>query len=310
MDPALKPGSDQWRSTITASKVASIMGLSKWTGAATLWAEMTGRVSRDTEPTEVQLAGHFMEPFALYWAWNMRGPGWVQEGPETTWSRDDLGFPAAANTDSHGYTPEGELVIVEAKSVGRYADADEWGREDTDEVPLGYYVQVMWQLHMTHGPGGPGITTAYVELVGPCRDDHARYRITYDPELAQAITDRCAAFYATLSGGMDVCPHADELLETVRTFARMNPDIEKDQEWEVDPALAAEYVTADAEAKAAASRLNKAKGEMLRVMGKAQFAVVDGKRVARRKATRGAPTVQSMVKPDALPPAAMATLTP
>lgn len=287
----LAPGSATWLRTMTASKIAALLGLSpKWDTPASLWLTMRGDIPYDNSPSPVQKRGQFMEPYALDHFWAERHPDWAMEAGETTWRRDDLPW-AAANTDSHGRTADGELVIVEAKSVGGFADIDKWGRPGTDEVPYGYWVQVQWQLHMTHGFGGACITRAYIERVGPCLDDHYEYVVDYDPAAATRIEGAAAAFLLSLDNP-DACPPADGHEVTERAFAKRNPEIDRGDEWEVAPELALAYLAAHEAHEAAKSELSLQKAEMLRVAGKAQYLMCAGLKVARRQLTRGTPSLR------------------
>lgn len=288
--PELVPGSDVWLTKITASKVAAILGLSKWETPASLWLTMRGEVPYDNSPSPVQKRGHFMEPYALDHFWAERHPNWEQVAGETTWTRDDLPW-AAANTDSHGRTADGELVIVEAKSVGNFASLDHWGSAGTDEVPFGYWCQVQWQMHMTHGFGGEAIVRAHIERVGPCLDDHAEYVVEYDPAAATRIEGACAAFMMSLDDD-DGCPPSDGFEVTQRAFAKRNPDIDKGDEWEIGRELAVAYLEAHDAHEAAKTNLSLQKAEILRVAGTAQYVMCGGVKVARRQLARGTPSLR------------------
>lgn len=292
-------GGDEWTRTVTASKVPAILGLSKWTGPAETWLTMRGEVQRDSAPTDVQQRGHDLEPMALRKFWeSKRHPGRVQETGEISVTRDDLGFPAAASPDSSG-REDGVRIFCEAKSVGNFDAAKAWGEQGTDEVPLDYFVQVMWQMHMTQLDAEP-VTTTYVSVVGPVLDDHAVYVVRYDAELAATITARILAFYLSLEDD-DACPPADALPSTLRVFAKRNPEVDKDAEWEIDAQLAHDFVKAHADVDEATDRLTMAKGEIARRMGKARIAYVavpDGKLPVARRQKQGKGIAVRCLEPD------------
>lgn len=278
-------GDDRWLRTVTASKVPAILGLSPWTSTAELWLTMRGEIVRDSSPSEVQQRGHDLEPMALRKFWeSKRHPGRVQETGEISVTRDDLPFPAAASPDSSG-REDGVRIFCEAKTVGNFDSAKKWGEPGTDEIPLDYFVQVIWQMHMTQLDAEP-VATTYVSLIGPVLDDHKVYVVRYDRELAETIVARVAAFYASLDDP-DACPAPDGKASTVRVFARRNPEIDRDKRWEIPLELGRDYAAANAAVAVAEEALNLAKAEILRVMGLARVAyvVVDGEEVdvARRQ---------------------------
>lgn len=275
MSVSLVPGSADWARTITASKVGAIMGASTYDSPTSIWHQLAGLVERDmSPPSDPQFRGTMMEPYVLAYAWQRRHPDWEQHAGETTWTRDDLPFPAAANTDSHGTKDDGAPVIIESKTVSWQSPLDQWGEEGTDEVPLGIWWQVVFQMLMS------GIHEARIERCGPGVDEHKEYVVRYDPAIGAALQQRLADFYTSILAGIP--PKADGHEATVTTYKRAIVEVD-DSEWEICPALARDLDRARADEDAAAARKREATARILQAMGTAKFATVDGERMFRRQ---------------------------
>ena len=276
MSATLVPGSPEWQATITASRVGAIMGASTYDSPTSIWHQLAGLVERDVSPpSDAQFRGTMMEPYVLAWAWERRHPDWRKEAGETTWTRDDLSFPAAANTDSHGVKDDGTPVIVEAKTVSWQSPLDQWGEEGTDEVPLDYWFQVQYQMLVS------GIHEARIERCGPGVDEHKEYVVRYDPTIGAALRQRLADFYTSVLAGIP--PEPDGHTATVVTYKRACTEVEDNTVWEVDPALVAALDKARADEDDAAARKREATARILHAMGTAKFAAVDGVPMYRRQ---------------------------
>lgn len=271
----LVPGSPEWARCITSSKVPAIMGASKYASPSSVWHELAGLVEHDMRPqSDAQFRGTMMEPYVLAWAWGRRHPDWIREAGETTWTRDDLGFPNAANTDSHGLKANGAPVIVEAKTTGWGYGLDEWGEEGTDQIPLGYWWQVYFQMLIS------GIHEARIERCGPGVDEHREYVVIYDPTIGAGLQQRLTDFYNSVLMGTPPEPDGHEA--TLVTYKRAYRDVD-DSEWEIDPALADALDAARADEEDATARRREATSRILHAMGEAKFATVGGERRFRRQ---------------------------
>ena len=276
MSVSLVPGSADWAVTITASKVGAIMGASTYDSPTSIWHQLAGLVERDVSPpSDPQFRGTMMEPYVLAYAWQRRHPDWTQHAGETTWTREDLSFPAAANTDSHGVKDDGTPVIVEAKTVGDWDDYyRDWGKEGTDEVPLGYWYQCHFQMLMS------GIREVRVELGGPKLDTHTEYVIRHDPTVESGLKAKMTDFYNSVRAGIP--PEVDDHKETAKSWKRAYPDVDG-SEWEIAPELVAALDRARADEDDAGARKREATSRILQAMGTARFATVDGERMYRRQ---------------------------
>ena len=276
MSVSLVPGSPEWQKCITASKVGAIMGASAYDSPTSIWHQLAGLVEHDMRPaSDAQYRGTMMEPYVLGWAWDRRHPDWLREADETTWTRDDLPFPAAANTDSHGLKDDGTPVIIEAKTIGDWdIYKRDWGTEGTDEVPLAYWYQCHFQMLMS------GIHEVRVELCGPGLDRHSEYVIVHDPSIEAGLKVKLSDFWNSVLMGKP--PKVDGHKATVEAYKRAVVEVDT-TEWEISPGLAHDLDKARADEDDAVARKREATARILQAMGTAKYATVDGERRFRRQ---------------------------
>lgn len=235
---------------------------------------MRGDIPFKESDNDAIFRGNHVEAYAVAYFWERRHPEWTKHADGHTWTRDDAPW-AACNTDSHGADDDGP-AIVEAKSIGEWADLKQWGEEGTDQVPLDYWWQTYFQMWLT------GIHRTYVERVGPGLDDHACYIVEYDPKVGEAMAAKLAAFHASLPDDA-ACPPPSSPADRA-VFSRIYTRIDDpDDEWEVAPELRERFEKAHPEAKRWADELNFVKAELLAAMGSARYATVGGVRFARRQ---------------------------
>ncbi|MEJ6549882.1 YqaJ viral recombinase family protein [Corynebacterium sp. USCH3] len=274
------PGSDEHRRLMTGSKIAAALGLSKFETPAELWHRMRGDVPPQ-ESTPAMRRGHNQEAAILEWYFTEMRPDLEQTSAEQTFTRPDLPW-AAANPDAVA-VEDREVVFIDAKSIAR--DGGEWGKTGTDQVPLYYVTQMMWAMHMTHGPEGFGVTRTYVVKHGPYVDQYDEYYVDYDPALADQIRQRVHAFWDSLTDDQG-CPPITDRAGTHRVFAKLHPDIVPDSVWEISPAVARDYIHARDQTKAAQAAEDAAKARILTAMGTAKTAVCGGVKVGYRRPTK------------------------
>lgn len=191
---------------------------------------------------------------------------------------------AAANTDAHALTSTGETVFVEAKSIARDGNG-EWGKPGTDQIPLYYFVQVIWQMHMTHHAEGTKVTRTYVVKHGPWIDQYDVYPIDYDPQVAGMITAKAHEFWQSIKNP-EGCPEPSDMVGEHQKFSKIHADIEPDFDWEISEELAADYLTAKGDKKQAQAREDGAKARILKAMGTARTATCNGVTIGYRRPTK------------------------
>lgn len=268
----MSPGSPEWLRVVTASKVAAILGLSPWDSPRSMWHRMHGDLPAEPQTAD-QSRGHYLEPAILAW-WRDQHDVGHDEGREySVQPTYRLGGWAAASPDMVACIDVDDTVLVEAKSA---ATADDWGDPGTDEIPLYYAVQAMFQMHVS------GIHRAYMPvLFGKPRLGFAEYVIDYDPAMGAALEARCRAFYGSLAA--DEPPELDNTTATYDAIRKIHPEIDAQAEVEIGSDLAAEFVTALREADAWEATARHARSRVIEAMGRAQYAVHQGERLARRQ---------------------------
>ena len=300
------PGTPEHARLMTASKVAAALALSPHKMRAVLWHEMRGE-GPSQEVTDAMKRGTIQEDSIIQWFFQIMHPDLEKRSGEVTVTRDDMPW-AAANPDAVAITEGGRIVFVEAKSVARAkvangkVEADEWGRPGTDEIPLYYYVQCMWQMHMTHGESGEHVTETRLIKHGPFVDQYDEYIITYDAATAQNIAHTVQEFYDSLT--LNECPWPiEDKVGIHQFFANINPDVVPDSSWEIAEELAIEYIDAKDAKKQAQAHEDGVKARILKAMGTAKNVTCNGHKIAYRRSTKkgvslyppmNAPTVQDI----------------
>lgn len=276
------PGTNEHRQLVSGSKIAAILGVSEYDSPAAMWHHMNGTVP-PKEVTPAMDRGTIFEPAIREYVFKHVLTDWHLLHGEVTVTRPDLPW-AAANPDAVAYDNNGVLAFAQLKSVAR-DDKGRWGKAGTDQVPLGYWVQVQWEMHMTHNFGGARVSRCVIVKHGPFVDQYDVYPIVYDAQVAATMQHRAHAFWQSLADP-EGCPDPTGLPGDYDTFRQIHPDIEPDTEWEVSREAAADYV-AGKEMQAQGKQLeDRGKALMLKAMGNARIATVDGAPVARRQPSK------------------------
>ncbi|WP_280273429.1 YqaJ viral recombinase family protein [Nocardia wallacei] len=286
----LEPGTGDWARKITASKIPGIFGASKYSSPTKEWYLLRGEVPPDGE-NEAIARGRDFEPVILD-RFFRRHVELKRQGTKT-FSRPGCEEWAAANPDDIGIDSRtGEAFGIEAKTDGR--GDYQWGPAGSAEIPLGYFLQVQWQMHMS------GIRRTWVTCLGPFYDE-TDYLVDYDGELSAQIEHHCREFHRSAMDPNGQPPDVDGHPETYGAIRRAHPEIERDEDWPVAVDLAREFEAAVHGVDAADEALNLARSKLLRVMGNARRAVVGsgkGKQVvATRQPTKTGVALYKFRKP-------------
>lgn len=273
----IAPGSAEHATLITPSKVAAILGVSRWESPFRLWHRMRGNLD-PAPPSEIFALGHDFEP-AMASIWKRRNPGWQLSPGEVQYivPEDRFGYPAAVTLDRRARRGRARRV-VEFKTA---RDLSAWGDHFTDQAPADYVAQVVMQMAYSGFTDHP----AELMVLGPFFEAHS-YTIPFDEYVAFAIHDRCKLFYDSLSG--DTPPPLDESVATYEAVRELHPDIDGTTV-QVDPDLALRVLLMDDTAKGAAIAQRETKTELLDLMGNAATAYCGDVKIAdRRPGSRGA----------------------
>lgn len=271
-----EPGSPEWLKLITASKIPSILGISRFKSQFSLWHEMVGNLPSEPIGTAQQDDfdyGHAVELAAGEY-WRFKNPGWRLSRGEVQYTDDGFEFGNAATID--GRASRGSLRRIAEIKTAR--DLAEWGDDGSGEVPADYAAQVIWQQRVT------GFTAPANIVLWPQYGKPKIYVIEYSAQLAAAIVEAVRKWNASLAASEP--PELDDTISTYETVRRLHPEIDG-REVQLDPDLAADYLTAVADDKEITKRLRGLKTRVLDVMGNAQTAVVIDLKIATRTPGRG-----------------------
>ncbi|MFV8317075.1 YqaJ viral recombinase family protein [Mycobacterium sp. 23] len=264
----IEPGTPDWLQAITPSKVAAILGVSRWESPYRLWHRMKGLVDPEP-PKDIFDIGHDFEPAAAN-RWRRHNPGWRLSPGEVQFVDYPAGYPTVCTLDRRAVRGRGRRV-VEFKTARHL---EEWGDDFTGECPEDYAAQCMAQMMFTGWLTNP----AHLLVLGPYFNDHI-YTIDYDPEVAEWIWSKCGEFHESLAG--DEPPDLDDSVATYECVRQLHPDIDGSTA-EIDPDLAMAVHNANDDHKASEARLRGLKTRLLDQMGNAQHAVSGQLKVATR----------------------------
>jgi putative phage-type endonuclease len=273
-------GSDAWNAAISPSKIAAYLGLSPWVSPVEQWYRSHGML--EPQPTNVSMQrGTHLEAGIISW-WFAQNPQFGHVGHEVTFQREDLpGWIATPDDDATD--EDGTPFGVECKSV---RDDKEWGPPGTDQVPAYYYVQVMAQMHVS------GRRKTAVIKHGPFVDQLDTYWVEYDPAMGAAIQERVTAIHNSPEP-----PANDGTASTYNAIRKVHADIDRDEDWQIAPALGIELEEARQGFAAAEERLNLAKSDTLRAMGRARRAMVGDVVIGQRQPTKSGAALYPPRKP-------------
>jgi predicted phage-related endonuclease len=261
---------------VSPSKVAAILGFSRWQSPYGLWQEMAGKVEPEP-PKDIFDVGHDAEPYMAR-RWLRLNPGWRLSPDEVQFIIDPehFGFPAMVTLDRRAVRGRARRV-VQCKIARDLGDAEVWGDDlaGDGDAPPDYAAQVFTEMLFT------GFTRfdGHLMVAGPFWAEKL-YPIRWDRDVAAGLVGTIRQFWESLSAKTP--PPLDDSPATYRTVRKQHPDIAAGATVQLDPGLAAAYLDALAEEKDCQRRVTGLKTEVLSAMGDAETALVGEVRVAKR----------------------------
>lgn len=289
------PGSPEWRSMITASKVPAILGVSRFKSQYTLWHEMAGNITPDQMNEDRAAWGHYAEESLAKW-WLTKHDGWAlnrrRAGTyEIAYTDPNLPFPNMATLDRRA-SRGAWRCILECKTSASF---DGWGRPgEENSIPMDYTSQVLFQM------GVSGIHRAEVVLLGPSMTPEI-HPVEWDPELFAGIVARCEEWAASLESG--VPPELDNTESTYETVRGLHPDIDRDAVVQCSPDIAARIIGAERARAQADAASREAKITASDLMGSARLLMCDDVKIADRRVRQGGTPYVQINKKAELEPA-------
>lgn len=273
----ITPGSEAHRNCISPSKVAAILGLSRWESPFGLWHRMKG-LRPDEKPKDAYDLGHDIEPLAAN-RWRRKNPGWRLSQTEVQFVVDPehFGFPALATLDRRASCGSSRRV-VEFKVARDQGDLDKWGDDLSGDLPPDYWTQVLVSMLFTGWTSQPG----HLLAMGPRYEDRL-YEVPYNAEAreeAAFIIEECRRFWLSLED--DEPPELDDTVATYECLKELHPDIDGTTV-QLDIDEARRYAAARVDFSRAEDAMQFEKNLLLKRMERAQWAEFGGVQIARRQ---------------------------
>lgn len=267
--PRIEVGDPEWLRVMSASKIAAVLGLSPWESRFSLYHRMTGMVSDDGN--DATRRGHYLEPAIAAWFADQHPDHRI----ETTGTWLHHARPTQAATPDRLVTdPDGNVELLECKTS---AVTEGWGEAGTDEIPVYYRAQVIWQLDTL------GLDHCHVAVLLPFLEFRS-YVVEYDAEEAAVMRGAAAVFLADVAAGNR--PDIDDSYATFQVVRELHPDIDGDER-EVDAETAQAWRRACATFDDAKADKQLRTSRLLDAMGTARYATSGGERIAMRVPGRG-----------------------
>lgn len=296
------------RKGVTASEIAVIMGLSPYSSPYALYHQKLGILPGEPDSPEKRF-GRFIEEYvagefaaahpefavlgdgrSLYASserpWMMATPdrevGEVVDTDSCTCGAGPMGYYGMHERHC-GLELNGRVAVLECKTDG---GSDEWGEPGTDEVPVHYRAQAIWQMDVM------GVSTAYVACLRMMQRDVREYVIAHAegcgpgrnmlayPSLACPV---CGDLVLMLEAARDFldrvdrkeAPDVDWRPATIGALKQLHPSV-ADEDVLVGGQLAKRYRAALKNAKHWEQRKKLYEAQLRQQMGSARRAFVPG----------------------------------
>jgi putative phage-type endonuclease len=240
---------------ISGSEIGTILGLSPWTSAITLWAEKTGKLERSIVPNTAMRLGTLVEPAIRQLYIESHPDHFVEE--VGTYAAKDAEW-MHANPDAICLDENGQGYILEIKHTATYWDA----------IPEHYRAQVYWYMYVF------GLRKAVFAVVNAGR--YKEYELLWDDFEWSAILQQVARFRMYVIE--NVQPDWDGSESTYETVRQLAPGIEaRDEDL---GQLGIELMNAQTSFDAAETHLREMKSRTIAALNGAKSGSVEGQIVA------------------------------
>ncbi|MFF8997090.1 YqaJ viral recombinase family protein [Streptomyces achromogenes] len=264
-----EPGSPEWHAAratgIGGSEIAAVLGLSPYESAFSLWHRKQGLIGPVAESEEMYW-GKVHEP-AICARFATEHPN-LAVTPAPTYAHPARPWQIA-NPDRHA-GPD----LLEAKTS---RDAEGWGEEGTDQIPVHYRAQCLWYMDVL------GARRCWVAVL-IAGSEYREYLVEYDQAEAEFMRDKAAAFMESLAAGDR--PAIDGHTATYQTVREL-PEGLDDVDVEIETALRDRFHQAQDAYWLAEDELTACKGLLLDAIGTGRRAVCERERVATRTVRDG-----------------------
>jgi putative phage-type endonuclease len=265
-----EPNSREWhqaRKGIGGSDIGALMGKSPWKSPFQLWAEKTGQLSDDIEPSMPMKLGTAFEP-AIRQLFQEENKDWLTVHETGTWQSKENSL-LKANPDGIIEWKDGELGVLEIKFTRQY-----W-----DDLPEHYNLQVQHYLQVL------GLKRALVVAVAG--GEWKEFEVVLDDSLVEDMKTAVRAFYDLVDAKQ--APEYDGSNSTYETVRTLSEGLE---EGEIElGALWSNLVSTKAEADYWANALQAQKSAVLAFMNGTKYGLYQGDKVIALQARNGKPFI-------------------
>ena len=282
------------RRGITASEIAVVMGLSPYSSPYALYHQKLGILPAD-EDQAVFERGRVLEPY-IAGKFAAAHPEYIYDGTgrelyassDRPWqlaTPDRLVGTYEIEWETNGTIPLEVIAVLETKTDA----GDEWGDEGTDEIPVHYRCQVLWQMDVM------GVDRAYVACLRMRQWDIREYVIEHDESplieyphdvpgpLAPGICRACADIALMRDAARDFldridrkeAPDVDWRPATIGALKALHPSL-TDEDALISTQLGKWYRAAVKNCKAAEQKKKLYEARIREAMGSAHTASILG----------------------------------
>lgn len=313
------PSNPEWHKLraggVSASEIAAVLGLSPWESPFSLyWSKVNGW---DQDDNDQMRAGRYAEDAIADWYADVCDPhenlrvlrAGLYASVERPWQLatpdrlihmvcaecdglGDYGNPFNLCNQCHGSGIElgaAPTALLECKYV--IGGWDGWGEASTDDVPVYYRAQCLWQLDVM------GVDE--VHLAAWHGADFRVYIIRRDEKDLRVMRTAAERFLKRIADQDP--PDVDQHTATIRTLKQLHPGLD-DREQEIASTTAEGYRRARALKRHAEDLCNRFEARVRAEMGDARQAVSGGRKVASRSIFDVAETVRQGYTVDRLNP--------
>lgn len=275
------------RQGITASEIAVVMGLSPWSSPYELYYRKTGDLPEQPDNDAMALGRHMESWVADQFA--QRHPEFKVMGsgrdlfshPERRWQ---MATPDRVICEGGGWQVDGPGLFsnqppsLTAVLECKVDNGDGFGDDGTDEIPVHYRCQVLWQMDVL------GVTTGYLACLIWHRRQVRVYELTMDKAAGRdLVLMRAAATVFRKMIELGKPPDIDWLPATTATLKRIHPMLDPDVTMTIPASLTRWYRAALRDLKDAERRKALHENRIRDILGTGRYAnSPDGLPVARR----------------------------
>lgn len=257
---------EQRRKGLGGSDAAALLGFDRHKDITDLWREKVGLALSDDEPTNDRACerGNGREA-AILDAYERRYGVRLKRGVRAQGGCDRAWMLASPDGLVEGANPSIVLYGVDAKSAIERVAEEEYGREDTDEIPVEHLLQGQWYCAVF----GVDRWDFFVEVATRHRWEFRRYTVQRDAALVAKLIEAGERFWhenviANVPPAPTSAPSMERLARARYPFASLPPIVTEDP---VAIALVADYRAAKAAKKAAESSLEDIEARLKTLIG-------------------------------------------